>query len=77
MTTTKAAHPRLDELLVRRGLDTRLRTRIRDVLETMHETPEGRATLKSYFKVKMYDRLEGEALRGLEVARDLYRRLRG
>lgn len=64
-------------LLVRRGLDTRLKTRIRDILETMHETPEGRATLKSYFKVRMYDRLEGEALRGLEVARELYRGFRG
>lgn len=61
-------------ILVRKSLDDRLANGIAAILETMHESPEGRAALKKYARVARYDRLEGEALTGLEVARAIRQR---
>lgn len=54
--------------LVRKAVDERLSEHIAFILESMHETPEGRRVLKEYFDVARYDRLEGDALKGLEAA---------
>lgn len=60
-------------IMARKSLDGDLTARIAAILESMHETSEGRAVLKKYFKVARYDRLEGDALRGLEAARAVWR----
>ncbi len=64
-------------MLARQSLDDGLRERITVILETMHESAEGRAVLKKYAKVARYDRLEGEAGRGLEEAQSILQRLGG
>jgi len=61
-------------MLARQSLDEGLSERIAEILLSMHASPEGRAVLKEYFKVARYDRLEGEALKGLEAARTIMRR---
>ena len=61
-------------MLARASLDDALCERIKTILETMHESSEGRAVLKKYSKVARYDRLEGEAAEQLETARSIYRR---
>ncbi len=60
--------------LVRESLDAALSERITEILETMHKTPDGRATLKDYFNVARYDRLEGDAAKGFEAARRVWLR---
>ncbi|MDH3229402.1 MAG: phosphate/phosphite/phosphonate ABC transporter substrate-binding protein [Alphaproteobacteria bacterium] len=62
-------------ILARPSLDDALCDRIKAILETMHDSDEGRAVLKMYFKVARYDRLEGDALNGLETARTIWRRV--
>jgi phosphonate transport system substrate-binding protein len=64
-------------MLARQSFDDDLCERIAVILESMHESPEGRAVLKKYAKVLRYDRLEGEASRGLEEARSIWRRAAG
>lgn len=63
--------------LTRAGLDDAIKTRIMAVLESMHESPDGRAALKKYFKVARYDRLTGEALAGLENVRRIRQSVSG
>lgn len=63
--------------LARAGLEDSLKARMMTILETMHESPAGRAALKKYFKVVRYDRLEGEALTGLENARRILQTIPG
>jgi len=63
--------------LARSSLDGRLCERIAEILQSMHESPEGRAVLKEYFDVARYDSLEGDALKGLEAARRVWLRFRG
>ncbi|UCH73559.1 MAG: phosphate/phosphite/phosphonate ABC transporter substrate-binding protein [Rhodospirillales bacterium] len=62
--------------MARRSLDDELCARISALLEHMHESPEGRAVLKKYYKVARYDRIEGDARTGLEAARAIWRRHR-
>ncbi len=64
-------------VMVRAGLDVALAARLSDVLEHMHETPAGRATLKAYFGVARYDRLDGPAVTGLEATRAIWLRAHG
>jgi len=64
-------------ILARQSLDDGLSERIATILESMHDSPEGRAVLKEYFKVARYDRLEGDAIKGLEAARMIWRRIGG
>lgn len=63
--------------MARAGLDDAIKARLMTVLETMHESPAGRAAMKKYFKVARYDRFEGEALDGLENAREIRRAVAG
>lgn len=60
--------------LARQPLEDDLCRRISEILESMHESPEGRDVLRQYFKVARYDRLEGEAMKGLQVARAIWQR---
>ncbi len=62
-------------IMARQSLDEGLCERVVAILESMHESPEGRAVLSKYFKVARYDRLEGDAARGLEAARSIWRRV--
>ncbi len=64
-------------LMVRRSIPADIKTRLAEVLEHMHESEDGRAAMKKYAKVAKYDRIEGEALRGLEEARRIWLRVRG
>ncbi len=61
--------------LARQSLDEDLSERITAILQSMHESPEGRETLKKYFKVARYDRLEGDAAKSFESARAVWRRV--
>lgn len=63
--------------MARAGLDDAIKQRVKAVLESMHESPEGRTAMKKYFKVARYDRLTGEALAGLENARRIRRTVAG
>jgi len=60
--------------LARKTIDEQLCARITVILESMHQTPEGRAVLKRYFNVARYDRLDGDAVKGLETAREAWLR---
>lgn len=64
-------------LMVRASLDEGLKQEIRRVLLGMHQTRDGQETLKEYFKVAKFDSLEGEALDGLETARDYWNQVSG
>jgi len=63
--------------LARQAVNDRLCDRITAILLSMRETSEGRAVLKEYFKVARFDRLDGNAAKGLEEARRVWLRLRG
>lgn len=60
-------------MMVRRTLDADVKKRLITVLAQMHETPEGKTALKSYFKVSRYDRLADDAADGLNNARRMWR----
>lgn len=60
-------------MMVRRTLDADLKKRMESVLAQMHETSEGKAALKTYFKVSRYDRLANDAADGLDNARRIWR----
>ena len=64
-------------ILARQSLDDGLCEQIKAILESMHDSPEGRAVLSEYFKVARYDRLEGDAMKGLEAAHSIWRRVGG
>ena len=56
-------------VVVRGNLPAELELRIRQVLLTAAEDPEGRAALKAYKNVARYDELTGEAAAGVAAAR--------
>ena len=56
-------------VVVRGNLPAELELRIRQVLLTAAEDPEGRAALKAYKNVARYDELTGEAAVGVAAAR--------
>ncbi len=64
-------------LMVRRSIPDEIKVRLAEVLEAMHESEDGRAAMKKYAKVAKYDRIEGDALRGLEEARRIWLRVSG
>ena len=64
-------------LMVRRSIPAEIKERLADVLAHMHESEEGRSAMKKYSKVAKYDRIEGDALRGLEEARRIWLRVSG
>jgi phosphonate transport system substrate-binding protein len=60
-------------MMVRRTLDAEMKERLASVLARMHETSNGKAALKKYFKVSRYDPLIGQAAAGLDSARRIWR----
>ncbi len=64
-------------LMVRRSIPAEIKAQLAKVLEHMHESEDGRAAMKKYSKVAKYDRIEGDALRGLEEARRIWLRVSG
>lgn len=58
-------------VLVRSGLVPELKARLSEILQGMHETEAGRRTLRSYFDVSRYDRIDEAALDGLETVRQI------
>lgn len=63
-------------VLVRSTLDSNVKTRLALVLEQMHETDVGMETLREYWKVARFDRIEGPALDSLLNARVLHETFR-
>ena len=63
-------------VLVRSTLDSNVKTRLALVLEQMHETDVGMETLREYWKVARFDRIEGPALDSLLTARVLHETFR-
>lgn len=59
-------------LLVRSTLDPAVKDRLAQVLMQMHETEAGLETLREYWKVARFDRLEGAALESLLNARVMH-----
>ena len=53
-----------------------IKTRIAAVLEQMHESEAGLETLREYWKVARFDRIEGPALESLLTARVLHETFR-
>ena len=62
-------------LMVRASIPVEIQERIADILENMHKSDEGKAVMKAYSKVARYDRVEGEALQGLEEADRIRKRM--
>jgi len=60
-------------MMVRRTLDAEMKERLALVLARMHETSNGKAALKKYFKASRYDPLIGQAAAGLDSARRIWR----
>ena len=63
-------------VLVRSTLDPAVKARLATVLEHMHESEAGMETLREYWKVAQFDRIEGPALEGLLRARALHETFR-
>ena len=59
-------------MLVRSSLDQAVKDRLTEVLTQMHETEAGLETLREYWKVARFDRLEGAALESLLNARVMH-----
>lgn len=59
-------------MLARTSLDPTIKDRIAIILEHMHESEEGRTTLRAYSKVALFDRIEGDAVVNLMNARFMY-----
>jgi phosphonate transport system substrate-binding protein len=64
-------------LMVNASIPAEAQDAIATVLEQMELTPEGREVMKAYSKVARYDRIEGDALEGLEEARRIWLRHNG
>ncbi len=62
-------------LMVNASIPAEAQEAIAVILEQMEKTPEGREVMKKYSKVSRYDRIEGDALKGLEEARRIWLRL--
>jgi phosphonate transport system substrate-binding protein len=58
-------------ILVRGGLPDRLRDRIKEVLLAADEDPEGKVMLHEYKSVTKFDELDGDAVAGVAVAREI------
>ncbi len=63
-------------LMVNASIPAEAQEAIAAILEQMENTPEGRDAMKTYSKVTRYDRIEGDALKGLEEARRIWQRMR-
>jgi phosphate/phosphite/phosphonate ABC transporter binding protein len=59
-------------MLARNGLPREMKTKITEILLGMKETSEGKAVLKTYYKVNKFDRIEGEVADSLRRARADY-----
>lgn len=59
-------------ILARRGLRPDVKARVKEILRGMHEDPEGADVLKTYYRVKKYDEIEGEAAESVAEARRLF-----
>jgi phosphonate transport system substrate-binding protein len=64
-------------LMVNASIPAEAQDAIATVLEQMEQTPEGREVMMAYSKVARYDRIEGDALKGLEEARRIWLRRNG
>jgi phosphonate transport system substrate-binding protein len=64
-------------LMVNASIPAEGQEAIATILERMERTPEGREVMKAYSKVTRYDRIEGDALNGLEEARRIWLRRNG
>lgn len=64
-------------LMVRSALPAEVKAALARVLETMHESDEGKKVMKGYNKVARYDRFEAGATQGLEESRNIWLRMRG
>lgn len=60
--------PRMIEV-VRRDLDPKIKSRLKEILLKAHEDPKAREALKRYSETTRFAELEGEAQEGLEEAR--------
>ena len=63
-------------LMVNSSIPAAVQERIAIILEQMEKTPEGRDVMKAYSKVARYDRIEGDALKGLQEAQRIWLRLK-
>ncbi len=63
-------------MLVRNSLDPDVKSLIAAVLQQMHESEAGLETLREYWKVARFDRIEGPALENLLTARALHETFR-
>ena len=63
-------------MLVRGSLDPTIKDRLAAVLQQMHQSEAGLETLREYWKVARFDRIEGPALENLLTARALHQTFR-
>jgi phosphonate transport system substrate-binding protein len=59
-------------VLLRSGLDARLKQRIRETLMAMSDDPTAESTLKTYYKVSRFDDIDAAAAAGLRKVEELY-----
>ena len=62
-------------LMVNSSIPAEAQEAIATILEQMENTPEGRDVMKAYSKVSRYDRIEGDARKGLEEAQRIWQRM--
>jgi len=62
---------------VRRGLDPRIKERLRSILLGLHDDPDAENILKAYQKTTRFDELTDEILAGLDTARRLREVIQG
>lgn len=62
-------------VMVRASIPAEIQERIAVTLQNMHKSPEGLAIMKKYSKVSRYDRIDGDALKGLQEADAIRKRL--
>jgi phosphonate transport system substrate-binding protein len=66
--------PRMVEV-VRKDLDPKIKSRLKEILLKAHEDPAAQAALKAYNKTVRFDEFKGEALAELNEARELLKYL--
>ena len=59
-------------VLARSGMRPEVKARLVDILLGMDTDPEGSEVLKTYYRVKKFDRIEGEVADSLERARRVF-----
>ncbi|MFQ5850569.1 MAG: phosphate/phosphite/phosphonate ABC transporter substrate-binding protein [Candidatus Binatia bacterium] len=67
--------PRAVEL-IRRGVDPKVKRRIKEILLKAHNDPKAEEALKAYDKTAKFDEFRGEAKGGLDEARQILRYIR-